>query len=731
MSERFTVEVDITAKDKTSKALGTAKRGFKDAFNEIASGALRRAGEGLTDFAKQIPGMVVDLANLGVEVNTAQRRFTQFAGGADRAAMFMDAFNEGTDNTVDKMAAMSSAGRLLQMGLVETGDEMSQISSIATKLGDQTMGAGDRIADFSALLANQSIPRLDNFGISSGRVRQRINELLASGKALNREEAFKMAVMEEGAKALERLGDTSDLASVQLDKLKASWQTARQELGQLIAEDAAEALETFSVEGKSADEMIRGLIPWLRAYREEVRNTTFAQRPSNEEIRASREEHLKNKAAMEQTREATRAMQIDLVTGTISREQYNQAIEETMRAMDDAAISSLAYYNRQQLLEATTGVDSSQAFNQYQDAIEAAQEAQDRAMYSSMKFEEQLTLQAEAAMNTAEAHLGLAQSYTDYEKDATRIAEDNTEKREEIEAKHQAALAEIAKKGQSVAVKFNEAAEVEKLNDLQWRMDQAARKLAEMTGKEKESARLAKEKALADAQESYAEQQQLLDDFHAGRLVTKGQNVDALLAEEDRQYQESLAKLEESQAEQEQAQKESLGRMTLAHFNAWVEMNLAADGFTQEESQFVTEMRNKISLEYGLITQSAVDSMTEQEEEWKQTMAIMTGEATGFFDYFMQRFDSLPSEKVMTIRTELANPPKDVARNEGGPGTTGEFKQHGGQIMVGEAGPEIITVQPLGGNTYNDTYNIYDGRAMSAVQERKRRERRAELARTM
>ena len=148
-----------------------------------------------------------ELFTLGVAAEAAELRFTKFAGGADRAAGFLEAFNSGADNTVDRMTAMGSASRLLQMGLVGNTDEMETMASIAVKLGDQTKGAGDRIADFSLLLSNQATLRLDNFGISSGKVRDRINELIASGEALNREEAFKMAVMEEGSRALAILGD--------------------------------------------------------------------------------------------------------------------------------------------------------------------------------------------------------------------------------------------------------------------------------------------------------------------------------------------------------------------------------------------------------------------------------------------------------------------------------------------------------------------------------------------
>jgi len=207
--------------------------------------------------------VAVEFVKLGAKVEATEHRFQQFAGGADQAAEYLQAFQDATYNTVDRMASMQGAAKLLQMGLVDNADEMARVAGIATQLGDQTMAAGDRIADFAALLANQSIPRLDNFGISSGRVRTRIDELLKSGQALDREQAFKMAVMEEGAKSMAILGDTSDLTSNQIAELEAAFSEAK--VG--AAEFAAEMLEV----GGAGDWLsIR-----LRGFPETLRQVTY------------------------------------------------------------------------------------------------------------------------------------------------------------------------------------------------------------------------------------------------------------------------------------------------------------------------------------------------------------------------------------------------------------------------------------------------------------------------
>jgi hypothetical protein len=90
------------------------------------------------------------------------------------------------------------------------------------------MDARKAMSDFSLMLANNSIMRLDQFGISSGRVRERIHELQAATDGLSRSDAFKMAVLEEGAAALERLGSAAFAAETPMNRLAASVQNMAQ-----------------------------------------------------------------------------------------------------------------------------------------------------------------------------------------------------------------------------------------------------------------------------------------------------------------------------------------------------------------------------------------------------------------------------------------------------------------------------------------------------------------------
>jgi hypothetical protein len=82
---------------------------------------------------------------------------------------------------------MKSANQFLVMGLADSTEEASKFAEMATQLG-RAMGkeAVPAMADFAAMLANQSIPRLDTFGISSGNVRQSIEAQMKANSELTR-----------------------------------------------------------------------------------------------------------------------------------------------------------------------------------------------------------------------------------------------------------------------------------------------------------------------------------------------------------------------------------------------------------------------------------------------------------------------------------------------------------------------------------------------------------------
>lgn len=198
------------------------------------------------DMLKQTIAGAVDLAQLGAQSERVEDRFTKFANTIGSTDEILASFNRGAGGTVDQLTAMNAAGSLIQQNLVGTAGEMERVVEFATRLGDQTASATDRINAFSQLLRNQSIQLLDNFGISSGRVRAEIEKLQAADAALSREEAFRIAVFSEGQKSLDVLGERVDDNAAKMERAQARMQDFRVEMGQKMVPIISTAAEVLS-----------------------------------------------------------------------------------------------------------------------------------------------------------------------------------------------------------------------------------------------------------------------------------------------------------------------------------------------------------------------------------------------------------------------------------------------------------------------------------------------------
>ncbi|GAF97811.1 unnamed protein product, partial [marine sediment metagenome] len=192
------------------------------------------------------------LAKLGATAERVEERFGKFAEEAGGATEILEAFQVGAGGAASEMDAMLSSSKLLQMGLVDNADEMTTVVEMATRLGDQTADVTSRVEDFALMLANQSIPRLDNFGISSGQVRERIAELMGSVEGMTRETAFMQATMEAGGESLDILGERTEDTAMTFEIMEARMADARVELGKKFAPAAG---AVFDLLGGLGDEV--------------------------------------------------------------------------------------------------------------------------------------------------------------------------------------------------------------------------------------------------------------------------------------------------------------------------------------------------------------------------------------------------------------------------------------------------------------------------------------------
>ena len=255
----------------SSKTLAATAQQQQNAFSNLATGV-----KGAIAAYAGLKGlqMVGDMIQLGDAANRAESVFRTLTASMGGYASNMAAMRQATSGIVDDMTLQESGAKLLQMGLATTTEEMARLSEMAVKLGGAMgMSVEKSFSDFSLMLANQSIMRLDQFGLSGARVRARILELKET-MGLTREEAFKMAVLEQGAVSLERLGLAADAAVTPMARLQSSMANFAQD----FAQNVATAVNSLVGLG----EIALGTSPLLDGQKDAERNAALGRNARNQ-----------------------------------------------------------------------------------------------------------------------------------------------------------------------------------------------------------------------------------------------------------------------------------------------------------------------------------------------------------------------------------------------------------------------------------------------------------------
>lgn len=225
----------------------------------------------------------VELARQADQAAVTDRSFARLSGSAEAYTANMAAMERATRGLVSTQQQQAIANQLLGMRLVENDDQLEQLVGGARRLGKEFrgMGAADAAGEFAVLLANMSYERLDQFGLSSGKVRQRVSELKEAG--MGAEEAFRTAVFEEMEKTLARLGPEVETTTGKIDKMSAKFADLKVSSGGFLSEfmDSTGLLDA-AIEG------VEGLTSALESYkiiRDSLTGAGFEFDPSLEGIK--------------------------------------------------------------------------------------------------------------------------------------------------------------------------------------------------------------------------------------------------------------------------------------------------------------------------------------------------------------------------------------------------------------------------------------------------------------
>jgi len=221
----------VKGKDEASSVL-TGAGGSVSKLGKLAGIA---AGVGVAALGAAAVGAAVGVSKLALDAAQLEgtritfERLSESMGGATHVT---DELRDATRGMVTDNDLWAASNKFVTMGLTETSTETAEMMEMATQLG-MAMGEGPTASmeNFALMMANQSIPRLDSFGISSATVRERIAELQEQTEGLSREEAFNIAVMEQGRLAMEKVGEQGDNAGAAMARMKTNVQNLKDGIG--------------------------------------------------------------------------------------------------------------------------------------------------------------------------------------------------------------------------------------------------------------------------------------------------------------------------------------------------------------------------------------------------------------------------------------------------------------------------------------------------------------------
>lgn len=230
-----------TAMSKAGQQSGGGLGGLGSVLGKVAGSAglgglgSLLGGAGIAAAVVGVGKLALGMADQATQAQRGDQRLIASTGSAQNANAAVRAMTATTGGALGNMTAAAAATRLFSMGLATNASEAANMAKAALMLGDSSQSAKQKIDDWSLMMANQSVERLDQFGISSGKVREEIAKLQAAQPGLSRETAFQTVVMAEAAKKMAALAAAGVPVGTETDRLAAQWENLRVTMGKPIA----------------------------------------------------------------------------------------------------------------------------------------------------------------------------------------------------------------------------------------------------------------------------------------------------------------------------------------------------------------------------------------------------------------------------------------------------------------------------------------------------------------
>jgi hypothetical protein len=260
--------------EDVSKGLGdltnSAKTNTKAAEDLTKKWKAAQAGLTLAGlaFLKSVPAILTH----GDAINKSKLAMEAFTGSGAAAEEAINAVQEAANFSISKFDAAQNASTLFSLGLADNAEKAAELTNIATTLG-ATMGKDGTQAfeEFSLMLANQSILRLDTFGISAADVKVRMQELADQGiEPTDRQARFLIATMEIANQKMAELEAVGFETGNSIERLKVKIEDAKDGFSEWLADGILPILDGWENVRQGAKDQERQIFETSSSWEEYI-----------------------------------------------------------------------------------------------------------------------------------------------------------------------------------------------------------------------------------------------------------------------------------------------------------------------------------------------------------------------------------------------------------------------------------------------------------------------------
>lgn len=689
----------------------------------------------------------IELTKLGAASLAANDRLIAFAGSAQMAEQYMAALNRGALYGVDRLTALTQSSAMVEQGLVTSTREMEIAGGMISRLGNAALGTEQKMQILSLMLANQSTMRLDTFGLSVEKVTARQRELEAQG--VSTRDAFRTAVFEEAAVKLGTLGDQSGSAAVQIAQVEASVKTLTQSVGELMAagvqstgalDDVAGTINTLAERLRTGDVTMQQLAANMGSgLAVELGKSYAAWKNQTETVSEAATEISRYANLIPQVAEAQNA-------AVMTTEQLNAALKRQAETM---AANSARFEGANWLASWEAGQETERIAEMQRNQVEMEElekehqrnlagivqsGAQDRISIVRDEYQERMDALNEEMQTALDA---LAQELADQEfnRRLEDLAQRHEERMEQIRRSAERSSEQIENERYQTVLDNLDAelqAVLDNLNEQQQARLEALRRehgmggtsaedqraaleaehLERMAGLYSESAREAEqrryEEALAEL-DYQEEEAALLEEFEEENAAVQ-EEFEARRRAEEVAHEQELLRIKQQAIQEQLAAEEQRYRREVDLMNQQRAEQEAQEARRAEIEQFYAaqraEMERAMALEIAALEKQALQERIAAENQAYQ-------ERLASLDAFTQTARQRATENPIVIPVQLAPPGStggaggstqdwyDYLRSMGVPGYQHGGIARGGLALVGERGPELVSL-PGGSQVFDN-----------------------------